>query len=260
MAIAQTTEIMEIWNEYQKSQKIELKHELILHYMWVVKYVLQKTNLPTNSLLDETDFLSIGILGLNEAIEKFDIERGVKFESYAIPRIKGSIQDELRKLDWLSRSARKKAQDFINAKDRLSVEEGREVSAEEIMEKLQVTPEKYQKYLAAAASARASLSINDSNFYINEDEEEINILEEIPENDEDNFLNIAIEKERMGFLVNYLEKLDQKKRLVMILYYYEERTFKEIGADLGISESRVCQIHTQVINDLRTKFKGFDNA
>ena len=259
MAIAQT-EITDLWEEYHKSQKVELKHDLILHYMWVVKYVLQRTSLPTNSLLEENDFLNIGILGLNEAIERFDINRGIKFESYAVSRIRGAIQDELRKLDWLSRSTRKKAQDFINAKDALSIQEGREVTEEEIMEKLQVSPEKYQKYLAAAASARSFLSMNDSNFYINEDEEEVNILEEIPENDEDNFLNIALEKERMGFLVSYLEKLDTKKRLVMILYYYEERTFKEIGADLGISESSVCQIHTQVINDLRIKLKGFENA
>jgi len=259
MAIAQI-EINDIWAEYQKSQTVELKNDLILHYMWVVKYVLQKTNLPTNSLLSENDFINIGIIGLNEAIERFDIERGIKFESYAIPRVRGAIQDELRKLDWLSRSTRKKAQDFLNAKDKLSVEEGREVSVEEIMEKLQVSPDKYQKYLAAAASARSFLSMNDSNYYMNDEEEEVNVLEEIPEAAEDNFLYIAMEKERTDFLISYLAKLTQKKRLVMVLYYYEERTFKEIGADLGISESRVCQIHTQVVNDLRTKLKGFENA
>jgi RNA polymerase sigma factor for flagellar operon FliA len=259
MAIAKI-DINELWQEYQKSHKVELKHDLIMHYMWVVKYVLQKSNLPTNSLLEESDFLNIGILGLNEAIERFDTERGIKFESYAIPRVRGAIQDELRKLDWLSRSTRKKAQDYLNAKDRLSVEEGREVTVEEIMERLQVSPEKYQKYLAAAASARSFLSMNDSNFYVNQDDEEVNVLEEIPEAEEDNFFNIAMEKERADFLVSYLEKLDQKKRLVMVLYYYEERTFKEIGNDLGISESRVCQIHTQVINDLRNKLKGFENA
>ncbi|MDR0926887.1 MAG: FliA/WhiG family RNA polymerase sigma factor [Ignavibacteria bacterium] len=259
MAIAQT-EMTDTWQQYRTTNQLELKQDLMLHYMWVVKYVLQKTNLPTNSILDEGDFLNIGMLGLNEAIERFDIERGVKFESYAIPRIKGTIQDELRKLDWLSRSTRKKAQDFLNTKDKLNAEAGREVSVEEIMEKLQVTPDNYKKYLNAAASARSFLSMNDSNFFINEDDEMINVLEEIAEDDEDNFLNIALEKERMDFLVQYLEHLDQKKRLVMVLYYYEDRTFKEIGADIGISESRVCQIHSQVINDLRDKFKEYNNA
>jgi RNA polymerase sigma factor for flagellar operon FliA len=263
MTIAKTNDVYDVtdlWCEYQQTRSIELKHKLIMHYIWVVKYVVQKTNLPTNSLLEESDFLNIGIIGLNEAIDRFDTERGVKFESYAVTRIRGTIQDELRNLDWLSRSARKKAQDYLNTKDKLRIEEGREVSAEEIMERLNVTPEQYQKYLNAASAARSFLSMNDSNFYTNNDDEEINILEEIPESDEDNFFNVVIEKEKIDFLVQYLEKLDAKKKFVMMLYYYEGRTFKEIGNDLDISESRVCQIHTQVIKDLRKKFKGFDNA
>jgi RNA polymerase sigma factor for flagellar operon FliA len=125
---------------------------------------------------------------------------------------------------------------------------------------LQISPEKYQKYLNAAASARSFLSMNDSNFYVNEEDELVNVLEEIPEDEADNFFNVVLEKEKTDFLISYLENLDSKKRLVMVLYYYEERTFKEIGSDLGISESRVCQIHSQIINDLRNKFKGFQNA
>jgi RNA polymerase sigma factor for flagellar operon FliA len=249
------TELSELWREYHLTHSADIKNELMLSYMWIVKYVLQKTALPTNAVLDEDDFLNIGILGLNEAIERFDLDRGVKFESYAIPRIRGTIQDELRKLDWLSRSTRKKAQDFINTKDRLSIEQGREATIEEIMDALQVTPDKYYKYLSAVSSARSFMSMNDSNFYVNDEDDIVNVLEEIPEADEDNFFNVVMKKERTDLLVSYLNKLDTKKRLVMVLYYYEERTFKEIGADLGISESRVCQIHTQVINDLREKFK-----
>lgn len=259
MAIAQE-ELNELWTKYRETNSIELKHDLILHYIWVVRYVIQRASLPTNSILENEDFINIGILGLNDAIEKFDLTRGVKFESYAVARIRGTIQDELRKLDWLSRSTRKKAQDFINAKDRLSAEEGRDVSVEEIMNKMQISPEKYKKYLAAASAAKSFISMNESNFYLNSDDEEINILEEIPEAEEDNFFNVVMEKEKINFLVSYLEQLEQKKRLVMVLYYYETRTFKEIGIDLGISESRVCQIHSQVINDLREKFKGYYNA
>jgi RNA polymerase sigma factor for flagellar operon FliA len=250
-------ELSELWREYQLTHSIDIKNELILSYMWVIKYVLQKTNLPVNTVLEEEDFVNIGILGLNEAIERFDINKGVKFETYAIPRVRGMIKDELRNLDWLSRSTRKKAQDFMNVKDKLSIEKGREATIEEIMNHLEIPPDKYYKYLYAASSARSFLSLNDSNFYVNENDEVINILEEIPENAEDNFLNLVIEKEKTDFLVDYLKKIDDKKRMVMVLYYYEDRTFKEIGADLGISESRVCQIHTQVINELRSKFKNF---
>ncbi len=254
------TDLTELWYEYQKTHKIELKHDLIMRYIWMIKYVLHNTNIPTNSLLEESDLLSIGILGLNEAIDRFDLTRGVKFESYAVARIRGTIQDELRKLDWLSRSARKKAQDFLNAKDKLSIEAGREVTIEEIMNKLNVTPDKYYSYLSAAAAARSYLSMGDSNVYLNDDDEEINILEEIPEAEQDNFFNKALDNERISFLTKYLSKLDEKKRFVMMLYYYEERTFKEIGAELGISESRVCQIHSKIITDLRKKMREFDNA
>jgi RNA polymerase sigma factor for flagellar operon FliA len=251
------TELPDLWREYNLTHNLDIKNELMMSYMWVVKYVLQKINLPTNTLLEEQDFLNIGILGLHDAIERFDVNRGVKFESYAVARIRGTIQDELRRLDWLSRSTRKKAQDFMEAKDKLSLKQGREATIEEIMTSLQITPDKYHKYLSAAASARSFLSMNDSNFYVNNDDELVNVLEEIPEDEDDNFLNVALEKEKTDFLVSYLNKLDAKKRLVMVLYYYEERTFKEIGADLGISESRVCQIHSQVINDLRKKIKRF---
>ncbi len=257
MAIAQT-EMTELWARFHKTQETAIKHKLMMHYIWMVRYVLQNISIPTNSLLEERDFFNIGILGLNEAIDRFDSERGVKFESYAIPRIRGIIQDELRKLDWLSRSARKKAQDFLNTKDTLSMKVGREASLEEIMEKLNVTPDKYHSYLAAASAARSFLSMNDSNIFTNDNDEEINILEEIPEKEEDNFLIKAIEVEKIDIISNYISNLSEKKRLVMTLYYYEEQTFKEIGSLLGVSESRVCQIHSQVIEDLRKRKKELE--
>ncbi|MCL2039142.1 MAG: FliA/WhiG family RNA polymerase sigma factor [Bacteroidetes bacterium] len=250
-------ELSNLWREYQLTHSVDIKNELMLSYMWVVRYVLQKTTLPVNTVLEEEDFLNIGMLGLNEAIERFDVDKGVKFETYAIPRVRGMIKDELRNLDWLSRSTRKKAQDFMNVKEKLSLEKGRDATIEEIMEHLQIPPEKYYKYLHAASSARSFLSLNDSNFYVNDNDEVVNVLEEIPEDSEDNFLNLVIEKEKTEFLVDYLKKLDDKRRLVMVLYYYEDMNFREIGADLGLSEGRVCQIHSQVINELRAEFKNF---
>lgn len=232
----------------------------MINYMWLVKYAIQQISLPTNSILSEEDFLSIGILGLNEAIDRYEFERGVKFESYAIPRIRGIIQDELRKLDWLSRTARKKAHDFLQAKDALSSQEGREVSSEEIREKLNVTPEKYQTYLAAAAAAKSSLSLNESQVYFNDEDEEVDILQELPDIDQETYLSKTESDERIDFLTGYLTKLVEKKRLVMMLYYYENLTFKDIGKLLNISESRVCQIHSQVVADLRIKLREFENA
>lgn len=252
-------DISKLWTEFLETRSVERKHKLIIHYIWLVKYVLQQMSLPVNSILNDEDFMNIGILGLNEAIERYEIERGVKFESYAIPRIRGIIQDELRKLDWLSRTARKKASEFMQASDTLRSEVGRDVSAEEIRKKLNVSPEKYQSYLAAAAAAKASLSLGESTIaYL--DDEEIDLIEEFPDNSQDDYLSRIESEERLNFLTDYLKNLNEKKRLVMTLYYYENLTFKEIGKALNVSESRICQIHTQVVSDLRGKLYEFDHA
>lgn len=252
------TDLAVLWKDYSQARNINIKHKLMMHYIWLVKYVLQQMHLPTNSILEDEDFLNIGILGLHEAIDRYEIDRGVKFESYAIPRIKGIIQDELRKLDWLSRTARKKASDFIQVSDMLRAQEGREVSPEEIMKKLEVSPEKYNSYLAAAAAAKASLSLNEQ--HPQSDEDDTDMLEEIPDSSQENFLTLMESDERINFLVDYLNRLQERKRLVMSLYYYENLTFKEIGQVLKVSESRICQIHTQVVKDLRKKLTEFDNA
>lgn len=252
-------DIQEVWYDFIETRTIELKHKLILHYIWLVKYVLNSMHLPTNSILTDDDFLNVGILGLHEAIERFQLDRGVKFESYAIPRIKGIIQDELRRLDWLSRTARKKASDFIQATDKLRSEQGREVTTEEIRTRLNVSEEEYQTYLMAAAAAKASAYMSESS-QTQFSDEETDIFEDIPDDSEENTLDKMENEERMDFITAYLHKLNERKRLVMTLYYYESLTFKEIGQILQVSESRVCQIHSQVVADLRIKLNEFDNA
>lgn len=256
---ATETTVRDLWLQYKEERSLENKHNLIMHYIWLVKYVLQQMTLPTNSILTDEDFMNIGILGLHESIERYDSERGVKFESYAVPRIRGIIQDELRKLDWLSRTARKKAHEYLQAGDSLRSSTGREVSAEEIRQKLNVSPEKYQSYLEAAAAAKASMSLFETQAS-HENEDQVDFLEEVPDTNQDNLLSILESEERIDFITRYLKSLNEKKRVVMMLYYYEDLTFKEIGKVLEVSESRICQIHTQVIKDLRKKLTEFDNA
>lgn len=253
-------DIQDIWSIYQNDRSDSIRHKLMLHYIWLVKYVIRSMKVPSNSLLTEEDFTSIGVLGLHEAIQKYDPSRGVKFESYSIPRIKGTIQDELRKLDWLSRSTRKKANDMLVAGDELRGSTGREVSSEEIRRKLALSPEKYKTYLAAAAAAKASLSMNESSHItINRDGEEQNFIEELPDSEAKDILEDLGDSERVQFITDFIKNLKEKKRHVMMLYYYEDLTFKEIGNVINVSESRVCQIHTQVINSLREKLIEFDN-
>ena len=250
-------DINSAWVEFSATRTLEKKHQLILHYIWLVKYVLQSMNFPSHSLLSDSDFLNIGILGLHEAIERFEIERGVKFESYAIPRIKGTIQDELRRLDWLSRTARRKAQEFLQAGDELRSIEGREVSEEEILVKMKVSRDEFQSYLEAAAAAKASMYLSEASHGAFDEDDTI---DELPDTAQESILTQMQNEERITFINNYLKSLVDRKRLVMTLYYYENLTFKEIGQVLEVSESRICQIHTQVISDLRIKLHGFDNA
>ncbi len=259
--IRTNTDVNKLWSDFKSSGSLADKHRLMLHYIWLIKYVIQHMTLPQKSILSEEDFVNIGILGLNDAIERFEVERGVKFESFAIPRVKGIIQDELRRLDWLSRSARKKASDVLATADKLRSEFGREVTSEEVRIKLNITHEKYKSYLSAAAAAKASLSMTESTQTIlNDDDEELNILEEIPDDSQDNFLEAMENEERIKFLTDFIASLKEKKRLVMTLYYYESLTFKEIGNALSVSESRVCQIHTQVVGELKQKLYEYDNA
>ena len=252
-------EVISLWKKFHKKHPLDVKNKLIMHYIWLVKYVLQQMNLPSNSILSDEDFLNVGILGLHESIERFEADRGVKFESYAIPRIKGIIQDELRRLDWLSRTARRKAHEFINAGDSLRSEVGREVSIEEIRTKLNVSPEEYNSYLAAAAAAKASLYLSETSQLLM-DEDDAGYIEEMPDTSQDSMQNIMEGEERITFLTTYLSKLNDQKKHVMVMYYYEDLTFKEIGEVMSVSESRICQIHSQVIGDLRTKLTEFDNA
>jgi RNA polymerase sigma factor for flagellar operon FliA len=252
-------ELKDVWKGYKENQSLVLRHKLILNYMWLVKYIVQTMSLPVNSILGEEDFINIGMIGLCEAIERYELERGVKFETYALPRVKGIVQDELRRLDWLSRTARKKAHELIQATDELRTEKGREVSAEEIMQKLNINQEEYNSYLAAAAAAKASFSMVETT-QAGLDEDDTDFIEEIADTGTENIQIKMENEERINFLTNYIKNLNDRKRLVMMMYYYESFTFKDIGLELGISESRVCQIHTQVINDLKLKLFEFDNS
>lgn len=253
------SEIQILWESFDKTRSLEVKHKLILSYIWLVKYVVQSMNMPSHVILTDQDFLNFGILGLNEAIERFETDRGVKFESYAIPRIKGTIQDELRRLDWLSRSARKKAHEFMLAGDEIRSKHGREATTEEILRKLNVGEEEYKSYLEAAAAAKLSSFMNESSSLMIDDEE-YGFLDEIPDDTSDNLLTKIENEERINFITNYLSSLSKRKSLIMSLYYYENLTFKEIGYEINVSESRVCQIHTEVIGELREKLQEFDNA
>lgn len=231
---------------------------MFIQYSWIVNYVLSKLKVPDNSILERGDLVNIGMIGLSESIDRFDIEKNVKFESYAITRVRGTIQDELRKLDWLSRTARKKVNSINKLKDETLKENGIEVTDEEIIRKLGLTSDQYNSYLQAMEASRNTLSFVDSS--TESDSEGYSLVDNIAYDDESNQLEGMIESEKIEYLTNYLKDLPEKKRLVIALYYYENLTFKEIGKLIDVTEGRVSQIHSEVIKELKVKINKYENA
>ncbi|HRP01817.1 MAG TPA: FliA/WhiG family RNA polymerase sigma factor [Candidatus Kapabacteria bacterium] len=255
-----TKEIEALWNEYRLTFDLTIKQQLIISYSWLVKYAINNMPIPVNSILEENDYLSVGMIALNDTIEKFDPSRGFKFETYAIQRIKGIIKDELRRVDFLSRGARKKAQDYQQTLEKFKKTNGDDISNEEIRKKLNVSPEKFKEYLEAVALAKSAISLNDaSTSSITIEDETINIIEEIPDESSD-FLQGIYENERRTMILEYIKKLKDNQRIILTLYYFENLTFKEIGKVLNVSESRISQLHTQLLAELKSKLSELQYA
>ena len=248
-------ELQSVWSDFLHREDQAAKRRLMMQYIGLVRYVLHNLNLPPSPVLGEEDLVQFGILGLNDALDRYDDDRGVKFETFAIPRIRGMILDEVRRADWLSRTARKRSQDFLQTADKLRAEYGREVSQEEIRQRLGLSAEEYKMYLRAAAAATGVINMNDTHGAGEDDDGGADPVYSIPDDSSPDALTAMTEQERVDTLTRYLERLPERKRLVMTLYYFKNLTFKEIGVLLKVSESRVCQIHSAVLVELRKKLK-----
>jgi RNA polymerase sigma factor for flagellar operon FliA len=246
------TSIEEVWKDFKATGDKELRNMLIEKYLPLVKYIAERllAKLPQNIELD--DLTSAGIFGLMDAIEGFDINRGVKFETYCTTRIRGAILDELRSLDWVPRIVRNKANRVEAAWKSLEMELGRIPTDLEMAERLQVPLEEYEDLLREA-SAITIVSLTDK---AKEDQgsktlRKIDLLENKKQVDPEDELK---RKEITEFITKGLSK---KERLIMILYYYEDLTMREIGATLNLSESRVCQLHSRIIIRLKNQLKKY---
>lgn len=248
--------IDEIWIEYRKTKSPELRNKLVLKYISLVRSILRTINIPPDSILNNQDLINIGILGLVEAIEKFNPEQNVKFETFAYTRIKGSILDELRRVDWLSRSTRKKAKEVLETLDKTFVESG-SYDFNSIGRSLGLSDKELKDYLMAYQTSQESFFLSD-NFEILGDDEEVSFLENLPATDSKDQLENIVDNEKVQIIYHFLLSLPERERLIMTLHYYENLKFKEIGKIIGLSESRVSQIHSSVIKQLRNKFKQME--
>ena len=245
------SDIAELWRDYKDGATSDARERLILHYSPLVKFVAGRVaaGLPQN--IEQSDLVSYGIFGLIDAIDKFDPGRGYKFETYAISRIKGAIIDELRSIDWVPRSVRAKARAIERAYSKLENELRRSPDDKEVAAELGVTEEELattlgqisfvgvvalDELLSAGSERGSGATVGDTIAGGGHDPVE------------------AFESEEMRqVLADAINRMPDRERLVLTLYYYEGLTLAEIGNVLGVTESRVCQIHTKAVLQLRAK-------
>jgi RNA polymerase sigma factor FliA len=223
--------------------------EALRKYAPLVKYVVDRVASTLPKSIDKEDLIHTAIIGLYDALGKFDEGRGIKFETYAVWRIKGAVLDELRSLDWASRSTRRRAREFDRAASQLEQRLGRSASEQEIASELKLPVSEYNRLIEEVRGA--TLLSLDQTVSLDDEHDLAGLAEAIEDpTAEDALLSLA-ERESKSLLLGAINGLLEQERLVLALYYYEEMTLKEIGETLSISESRVSQIHTKAIQRLR---------
>lgn len=239
----------ELWKRFTKSKEQDIRDYFVLKYAPLVKYVAGKISIGMPQSIEFDDLVSYGVFGLIDAINKFDFNRGIKFKTYAMTRIRGAIFDELRSIDWIPRSIRQKAKQIEQVISELENKLGRTVEDDEIAQELGISNEEFQSLLNKL-SGTSMLSLNDI-WYLGDDSDELSILETL-EAPETMNPDVMIEKEEIrDYIIDAIKKLPDKEKKVIVLYYYEDLTLKEIGEVLEVTESRVSQLHTKAIMRLR---------
>src|SRR5688572_1244067 len=248
-------ELRELWRSYKVDGDERARERLVVAYSPLVKFIAGRMASGLPSHVEEADLVSYGLLGLIGAIERFDLDREIKFETFAVARIKGAIIDELRSLDWVPRSVRARARDVERAHAALEAQFGRSPTEEEMAEKLEMTVDEFRDALLQIANSSV-LALDD--LWTFADPEggggQISVLDTIQDPnalDPESEAHTAELKDR---LADAIESLPERERLVIALYYYENLTLREIGEVLGVTESRVSQLHTKAVLALRSRF------
>lgn len=244
-------DIQAIWIEFKQDQRNqELRNRLIENYFPLVRFNAERVWAKLPDGVDLNDLISAGVFGLMDAIEAFDLERGVKFETYCVPRIRGAMLDELRTMDWVPRLVRSKASKLEAARKQIEAEVGRPPTDQELAGKLGMELEEFDK-MKSEASAVNLVSLNKKWYETDsyKDVREIDVVEDSKGEDPTN----GIQKRDLMKLVT--KGLNRNERLIIILYYYEELTMKEIGQTLGLSESRVSQMHSSIVARLKDQLR-----
>jgi RNA polymerase sigma factor FliA len=248
---APTADAERLWSAYKADGRRDVRDQLILHYSPLVKYVAGRVAVGLPQNVEQADLVSYGIFGLIDAIEKFEPSRGYKFETYAIARIKGAILDELRSIDWVPRSVRAKARSLEKAYAKLESQLHRTPSDDELAGELGVTDDQLQATLSQISFI--GLVALDEMLSVSGDRgESISVGDTVADQGQGPVAAFEVEEMRQ-MLADAINRMPDREKIVLTLYYYEGLTLAEIGQVLGVTESRVCQIHTKAVLQLRSR-------
>lgn len=241
----------EIWRNYRDTGDQSIRDAIVKQYAPLVKYVAGKVSVGMPQSVDFDDLVGFGVFGLFDAIEKFDPDKHVKFKTYAVTRIRGAIFDELRSIDWVPRSVRQKTREIDETVQHLEARLGRSATDDEVAGEMGMSLEQYNQMMLKV-SGTSMLSLNDV-WYTGEDNDKISIVESIEAPNSLRPDAIAEKDEMRRVIVEAINDLPEKEKKVLVLYYYEDLTLKEIGKVLDVTESRISQLHTKAISRLRSK-------
>lgn len=240
-----------LWDEFKKTKSPALRDKFIRQYMPLVKYVAGKVAVGMPNSVEYDDLVGFGQFGLIDAINKYDTSKNVKFKTYAVTRIRGSIFDELRQIDWVPRSVRQKSREIEDAVVTLESRLGRTATDSEIASSLNMSESEYHRTVMKV-SGTSILSLNDV-WYTGDDNDNMSIGNNIESPTSLNPDVIAEREEIRKVIAKAISELPEKEKMVIVLYYHEDLTFKEIGEVLEVSESRISQLNAKANERLKSK-------
>jgi RNA polymerase sigma factor for flagellar operon FliA len=248
-------ELKELWRRYKESGDSRAREQLVLAFSPLVKYVAGRMSTGLPAHVEEADLISYGLLGLISAIERFDPSREIKFETFAMTRIKGSIIDELRSLDWVPRSVRAKAREIEKANAKLEHQLHRAPTDAEVAAELEMSVEDFQDALTRISNSSV-VALDELWTLSDASGDQVSLLDTIQDPDAVDpaaALDVTETKDR---LAESIARLPEREKLVVALYYYENLTLREIGEVLGVTESRVSQLHTKAVLRLKSALQS----
>ena len=244
--------IASLWREFKDTGDTSLRERLILHYSPLVKYVAGRVGVGLPPNIEQADLVSYGFFGLIDAIEKFDLERAIKFETYAISRIRGAIIDELRSIDWIPRSVRYKAREVEKAYASLEAKLRRTPTEQEVAGELEISTTELRAIFSQVSFVNV-LALDELLNSGGEKGDKLSLVDTLEDSKAEDPVQ-AFEAEEMKYLLaGAINTLPEREKIVVTLYYYEGLTLAEIGQVLGVTESRICQMHTKAVLQLRGK-------